>query len=175
MGDPRCLMSVRDVITLAADAYDQPLVPQCRERMRGGAVRNPVFLGKAQDRGHAASQLPGGDLVANEIGQLLVQRNRRLMVEHEPQPTSPVSARVRWGLPVRTRAYTEIVESENRQAAGDQVQGVLAPELAFRDVNDGDDALQMAMPDVLPQPVTETQNAGRARALLRETALRALI
>jgi hypothetical protein len=49
------------------------------------------------------------------------------------------------------------------------------PQLAFRDVNDGDDALQMAMPDVLPQPVTETQNAGRARALLRETALRALI
>jgi hypothetical protein len=108
MGDPRCLMSVRDVITLAADAYDQPLVPQCRERMRGGAVRNPVFLGKAQDRGHAASQLPGGDLVANQIGELLVQRNRRLMVEHEPQPTSPVSARVRWGLPVRTRAYTEM-------------------------------------------------------------------
>jgi len=169
-------MSVRDVITLAADAYDQPLVPQCCERMRGGAMRNPVFLGKAQDRGHAASQLSGGDLVANEIGQLLVQRNRRLMVEHEPQPTSPVSARVRWGLPVCTRVYTkQMVEAVNRQAAGDQVQGVLAPQLAIRDVNDGEDGLQGPMPDVLPWQVRETETADRPRALLRETALRALI
>src|SRR5262249_44085950 len=121
-------MPARDVITLAADAYDQPLVPQCCERMRGGAGRNPVFLGKAQGRGQAPSQLPGGDLPANEIGQLLVQRNRRLMVEHEPQPTSPVSARVLWGLPVCTRVYTEqMVQAVNRQAAGDQIQDLLAP------------------------------------------------
>src|SRR5260221_14406187 len=74
--------------------------------MRGRTVRNPVLLRKAQDRGHAASHLASGDLPAQEIGQLLVQGNRRVVVEHVPELTSPVSTHVRWGLPVCTREYT---------------------------------------------------------------------
>ena len=51
--------------------------------MGGGAVRYAVFLGEAEDRGHAASELTGLDLLAQKIGELLVQWNRRVMIEHD--------------------------------------------------------------------------------------------
>src|SRR5262245_57685636 len=144
--------------------------------MRGRAVRNPVLLGKAQDRGDAARHLARGDLPAQEIGQLLVQRNWRVVVEHEPELTSPPRARARWGLPVCTRGYTcHMTEAGNQQAAGNEVRGGFAAQLACRDVIAADDALQMPTRDVVRQLVTETETADQRRPLLREVALRALI
>lgn len=144
--------------------------------MRGRTVRNPVLLRKAQDRGHAASHLASGDLPAQEIGQLLVQGNRRVVVEHVPELTSPVSTHARWGLPVCTREYTcNMTEAVHQQAVGCQVRGGFAAQLDCPDVIGGDDALQMPTPDVVRRPVTETETADRRRALLREAALRALI
>jgi hypothetical protein len=105
-----------------------------------------------------------------------VQRNRRVVVEHVPELTFPVSAPVRWGLPVCTREYTNnMTEAANQRAVGDQVRGGFAAQLDCRDVIAGDDALQMPTQDVVRRPVTETETADRRRALLREAALRALI
>jgi hypothetical protein len=71
-GESAVLAPWCNVVALAADADDEPLVPEGRERVGGGAVGDPMLLGKAQDRGHAAGQLAGTDLLAQETGELLV-------------------------------------------------------------------------------------------------------
>src|SRR5258706_11470357 len=115
--------------------------------MRGRTVRNPVLLRKAQDRGHAASHLASGDLPAQEIGELLVQGNRRVVVEHVPELTSPVSTHVRWGLPVCTREYTcNMTDAVHQQAVSCQVRGGFAAQLDCPDVIGGGAARHQPTP-----------------------------
>ena len=66
----------RYVVALAADADDQSLVPQGCQRVCGRAVRYAVFLGEAEDGRHTADKLASGNLRAQEIGKLLMQRDR---------------------------------------------------------------------------------------------------
>ena len=44
--------------------------------MCGRPVRDAVVLGQAEDGRHPAGKLAGGDLPAQQIGKLLMQRDR---------------------------------------------------------------------------------------------------
>ena len=71
------------VVALAGDADDQALVPEGRERASGGAVRDLVLLGEGQDGRNPPRQLSSLDLAAQDCRELLVQRNRRVVVKHK--------------------------------------------------------------------------------------------
>jgi hypothetical protein len=51
--------------------------------MSGGAMGDAVFLGQAQNGRHPAGEVVAGDLVPQQVRQLLVQRDGRVMIKHK--------------------------------------------------------------------------------------------
>jgi len=78
-----------DVVTLAADADDQPVVSEGGQGVRCRPVRDAVLLGQAQDGGHPAGERAGCDLLPQELGQLMVQRHRQVGIEHKIRANFP--------------------------------------------------------------------------------------
>lgn len=160
--------SDRDVVALAPDAEDHAFIPQRRQRMRGSAMRDTVLLRKAEDRWHPAGQIPGLDLAAQQFGELLMQRDWRIVVQHGTEPTSPVGARARRGLPECTRVYTSRMSDDS---------GTPEVELDVRVTLQGAEQSASALRD--EDAAADAQLAGSTEAherrLPREMALRALL
>lgn len=78
----RCLaLSSHRIEPLALNRPDEALLPQQVKGALGGGVRYAVLLREGLGRGHTARRLPAGDLRAQQVCELEVQRFPGLMIK----------------------------------------------------------------------------------------------